>query len=284
MILVTGATGTIGSRVATELRDRGVPFRAAVHSRPLPIEGVETRALRWEEPATVAAALEGVRSVFFVLSPAFDGRQMAAAARSLVRAAAEAGVERVVKISTYAAEDEGYAHARWHRNVERELEQSGLRWTFLRPNNLMQNIVSDWGESIRRENAFHDSAGDARYAWIDAGDVARVAAQALTEPGHEGRAYELTGPDAMTHADVADTLSRVLGRTIRYVDHGDEEVRQELVAGGLSEELADAWVDVNRYARRVANIPTTCVRDVTGSAPVSLEEFCRGHARELGAA
>jgi uncharacterized protein YbjT (DUF2867 family) len=281
MILVTGAAGTIGSHVVRGLIDRGVPFRAGVHSRRVETPGVEVRVIDYERPETLAAALEGVTVVFLVLSLTFDRRAMASSAESLIDAARNAGVARVVKISTYAAAQEGYAHARWHRAIEREIEMSGLHWTFLRPNNFMQNILSEWGPSIREEDRFYDSAGTARYAWIDARDIARVAVRALTEPGHESRAYELTGPESVTHHRVAEVLSRALGRTIRYVDLSDEEVRESLRSEGLSEEMVDAWVDVNRYARGHPSTVTTTVEDVTGRAPVSLEEFCREAAPAL---
>jgi uncharacterized protein YbjT (DUF2867 family) len=244
VILVTGATGTVGARVAHELVDRGAQVRAGVHARPLQLDGVESRVVDYGRPETLARALEGVRHVLLVLSLEFDGGTMLTVARRLLEAAAGAEVEHVVKLSAYGAGEEGYVHARWHRRVEREIESSGLGWTFLRPNAFMQNLVTDWGDSIRDDDAFSDAAGAARYAWVDARDIARVAANALTEPGHEGKAYELTGPEALTHSEVAETLSRVLGRTVRYVHLSDAELRRRLVEAGFSDTIAEAWVDV----------------------------------------
>jgi uncharacterized protein YbjT (DUF2867 family) len=149
----------------------------------------------------------------------------------------------------------------------------------------MQNVVTVMGEDIREEDAFYDSVGDARISHIDARDVGRVAAHVLTEPGHEEEAYELSGPEAITHDEIAETLTEALGRTIRYVRLSDEEYRKRLLAMGLPEEEAEAWVDVNRVARTTDadSVVTTSVRDITGREPTSFEEFCHDYAPDLGA-
>jgi uncharacterized protein YbjT (DUF2867 family) len=231
----------------------------------------------------VLAAFEDVHTVLLVLPPSFNGQAMLAAARSMVDAARSEGVEYIVKLSTYEAAEEGYVHAQWHRRVEREIEQSGIAWTSLRPNTFMQSMLEDWEESIWKENAFYDSVVGPGYAPIDARDIARVAACTLTEPGHKGKAYELTGPEALSWDEVAEPLSRVLGRPVRYVCISDKELRQSLRDMELSEEMAEAYVDVNQYVRRNPSTVTSSVQDVTDREPISFEEFCCEHATTLAA-
>jgi uncharacterized protein YbjT (DUF2867 family) len=278
VILVTGASGTVGSQVVRELSNRNAEFRAGVHSRSFGIDGVETRHVDFDRPETLGPALEGVSDVFLLSSEVLHERAMVEAAR-------DAGVERIVKLSAFGAADEAFIVGRWHREVEREIERSGLTWTFLRPNYFMQNVVTVMGEDIREEDAFYDSVGDARISHIDARDLGRVAAHVLTEPGHEEEAYELSGPEAITHDEIAETLTEALGRTIRYVRLSDEEYRKRLLAMGLPEEEAEAWVDVNRVARTTDadSTVTTSVRDITGREPTSFEEFCHDYAPDLGA-
>ncbi len=276
MILVTGATGTVGSQLVRELLDQDTPFYAAVHSRPLEIGGVESRTLDYDRPETLPPALEGVRTVYLVSYETLHEK-------ALVEDAREAGVERIVKQSAWRAGDEGFVSGRWHREVEREIERSGLAWTFLRPNMFMQNFETVHGQSIRQENAFYESAEDASVSYIDARDVARVAARVLTEPGHDGQAYDLSGPAAVTHEEIAAALTRALGRSIEYVRISDEEHRQRWMAAGVPREEAAAWVDISRYFRTGAcSEVTAAVQDLTGRAPRSLREFCRDHAAELG--
>jgi uncharacterized protein YbjT (DUF2867 family) len=278
MILITGAAGTVGSQLVRILTDNGIPIRAGVHSRPLDMDGVESYRIDYEKPETLKPALQGVQKVFLVLPITFDGEAMANAGRVMVEAALVSGVQHIVKLSAYGAGDEGYTHARWHRRVERIIENSRLDWTFLRPNAFMQTLLEGWAESIRKEGRFYDAVEGRSYAPIDARDIARMAAQTLNEPGHKGKAYELTGPEALSWDEAADTLSRVLGRTIHYVRISDEELRQSLLDEGYSKEMADAWIDVNRYTQRVPSTVTSSVKDITGREPVSFEQFCREYA------
>jgi uncharacterized protein YbjT (DUF2867 family) len=157
-----------------------------------------------------------------------------------------------------------------------------MAWTFLRPNMFMQNLVTVHAESIRREDVFYESAEDAQVSYLDARDVGRVAAHVLTESGHEGRAYDLSGPEPVTHEEIAEVLTRVLGRTIRFIPIDEEEYRQRWLAAGVPEEEAEAWVDISRYFRTGAcSTVTTAVQDLTGRASTSLAEFCRAHVAEL---
>jgi uncharacterized protein YbjT (DUF2867 family) len=278
MLLITGAAGTVGSQLVRILKDKGVPFRAGVHNQPLEIEDIDSFTIDYDRPETLTGALQGVQKVFLVLPITFDGRTMLKAGRVMVDAALRAGVQHIVKLSAYGAGGEGYTHARWHREVERIIENSGLTWTFLRPNAFMQTLLEGWAEDIRKEGKFYDAVEGASYAPIDARDIARVAARTLTEPGHEGMAYELTGPESISWEDAAETLSRVLGRTVRYVRISLDDLRQSLLDEGFTEEMAEAWSDVHRYTRRHPSTVTTRVKEITGRDPVSFEKFCREFA------
>lgn len=275
MILVTGASGTVGSQVVRELSDTGVRFCAGVHSRPLDMEGVESRTIDYDRPQTLPPAIEDVRIVYLLSYETLHEKAMVAAAR-------DAGVERMVKQSAGRAGDEDFIVGRWHREVERAIEGSGMAWTFQRPNLFMQNLVTVHAESIRQESAFYESAADARVSYVDARDVARVAARVLTGSDHDNKTYELSRPEAVTHQEIAEVLTRVLERTIRYARISHEDHRQRWVAAGAPREEAEAWVDISRYFRTGAcRDVTTTVQDLTGRAPASLAEFCRDHAAEL---
>jgi len=196
--------------------------------------------------------------------------------------AKRAGVKRIVKLSVIGAAAEGFIFARWHRAVEKYIEASGLAWTFLRPNGFMQNVVNYMGETIRSQSAIYSPAGNAAASHIDARDIGAVGARVLTEKGHDGKAYELTGPAALTDGQIAEILSRVLGRTIRYVPISPEQYKQAAVAAGTPEGYADALVDLYRYyAEGKAAVVTPAVRELTGRDPTPFEQFARDHADKL---
>jgi uncharacterized protein YbjT (DUF2867 family) len=277
MILVTGASGTVGTEVVRALVHRGVGFRAGVHARPLGVRGVESVTVDYDRPETLPAALQGVRTLF-LLSPEVTHE------RAMVAAAMRAGVERIVKLSAWKADEEEFAVGRAHREVERQIEASGMAWTFLRPNTFLQNFVTYVGQGIRRHNAFADSVGDARVSHIDARDVGQVAAQVLTEPGHEGRAYLLSGSEAVTHEEVAGTLTLALGRPIKFIRVDDDGYRKALAREGLPAEDVEALVDISRYIRTGAGSTITqTVQELTGRPATPLEQFCRDYASALGA-
>ncbi len=274
MILVTGAAGTVGGEVAKALAGAKASFRVGYRSRK-PSISAEAVQLDLERPETIAPALRGVDAVFLLsntVSPEAN----------LVRLARSAGVQRIVKLSVWAAGDEAYSFARWHRAIERAIEQSGVGWTFLRPNGFMQNVITYMGESIRRENAFYLPAADSRISTIDVRDVAAVAVKALTGSGHERKAYELSGPESLSSADIAAALTRVLGRQIRYVPVSSEGYKKGAVAAGIPEGYADAAVDLYRYyGTGAAARVTSTVRELTGREPIRFEQFARDHAAAL---
>lgn len=133
--------------------------------------------------------------------------------------------------------------------------------------------------SIKAQGAFYVPAGDAKVSHIDARDIARVAVKTLTTPGHEGRAYDLSGPQSLSYAEAAEILSRVLGKKVTYVAVTDDAAKAGMIAGGIPEFYADYLIDLNQAYRKGAGATvTSTVKDVTGREPVAFEQFVKEHA------
>ena len=206
-ILVTGATGRTGGAVVDALRGKA-PIRAASRGAT-PIEGVRAVRLDYADPSTHAPALDGVRRVFVLAPPGVPRGQLAA----FLDAALAAGVERVVLQSVRGAEK---SRVLPHRRMEDAVRERFGAWTMLRPADYMQNLADVHRTAIGRDGEIAVPAGTGRSPFVDVADVGAIGALALTEEGHEGRGYALTGPDDLTFGEVAVTLSDVLDRPIRY--------------------------------------------------------------------
>ena len=275
-ILVTGATGTIGSRVVTELVRRGVPVRAGARgaSKATLPAAVERAELTLGDTGSVDRALEGV-SAAFLLTP-FVEDQVPLGTHFIDRAKA-AGVQHVVKLSAMGSDQEpGIQLGRWHRAIERHLEASGLSHTILRPNNFMQNFLGYYPPDA--EGKIFLPWGDAACSFIDGRDVGRVAAVALAEPGHAGQAYTLTGPAAFTIAEAAAILGEASGRTVAYVDVPESAARSGMLAAGVPAWMADAMLELHAidkagYAAEVNDN----VAKLTGTPARSFAEFAKEH-------
>ncbi|WP_028921007.1 SDR family oxidoreductase [Pseudonocardia acaciae] len=279
MILVTGAGGAVGTALLGELRAGGHPVRAAYHSPAKTAEasanGIDAVTVDASDPATLAPALAGVDTVFLLGAM---GSDQTTRERNVVETAKANGVERVVKLSVWRADEELTPIARLHRPVERALESSGLAWTFLRPNFYMQNFSRQFAASIRSNRAFAQPASRAPISFVDVRDIARVAARVLTSAGHDGVVYDITGPQALTYDEAAATLTEVLAEPVRFVELTDEQARAAMLQRGLPEFYADALIEVSRaYRDGGAETVTTTVRTLTDRDPVTFERFVRDH-------
>lgn len=269
-ILVTGATGTIGTQVVNALRARGAEVRAAARGGSVELALGDT--------ASVDRALAGV-SAAFLLTP-FAQDQVELGAHFIDRAKA-AGVKRVVKLSAIGADSEpGIQLGRWHRAIEKHLEASGLEYTFLRPNNFMQNFLGYYPPDA--SGTIYLPWGTGAASFIDAVDVGRVAAVALTESGHAGKAYTLTGPAAFTIAEAAETLSRVAKRKITYVDVPESAARKGMLDAGVPAWMADAMLELHAIDKAgYAAVVTDDVARITGTPPRSFAAFAEANAAKL---
>ncbi|OON66181.1 SDR family oxidoreductase [Hymenobacter sp. CRA2] len=279
-ILVTGATGNVGSELVRALSNRDVHVRAGVHSV---IKGDRLRHLNpdvqlveldFERPETLTVAFTGVDRVFLV-TPFTDTQvQMG---QQLIDAAKAARVKQVVRLSVMGAEAEpGIQLGRWHREVERYLAQSGLPYAILRPNSFLQNFINYQGESIRQQGAIYQPLGEGRISYIDVFDIAEVAAAILTDdiPKHHGRAYALTGPQALSTQEVAAAIGQAAGRPVQYVDVPEETARQAMQ--GAPQWMIDSMMELHALGRagHAAGI-TPDVERLTGRRPRTVQEFAQ---------
>jgi uncharacterized protein YbjT (DUF2867 family) len=281
MILVTGATGNIGSKVVETLLAKGAPVKAGVRSpdkaRGLAEKGAELVKFDFTDTGTYGPAFKGCNHVFLFtnMSPVCveEGAK-------LVDAAKAAGVEHVVKLSALGCDMEpGIALGRWHRGVEKLIEASGMGWTFLRPNNFMDNFITFYRQPIVHQSAIFMPLGDGAVSYVDARDIAAVAAVALTDPGHMGKAYAITGPAALTVHQVAAILGKAIGKEVNYIDIPEEAARQATAGMGMPGWLVDAMAELNAIDKAgYASGVTTAVADVTGLAPITFEKWAADHA------
>jgi uncharacterized protein YbjT (DUF2867 family) len=274
MILVTGASGTVGSEVVKALGGTGARVRAGYRTRPQNIPaGVESVALDFDSPETVSAALMGVETVFLLSN-------MVEPEKKVVDEAKRAGVKRIVKLSVNGAPQEKFTFARWHHGVEKYIEGSGLAWTFLRPSGFFQNFFNYMGETIRKQSAFYTATGSkGAGAHIDARDIGAAAARVLTGKGHDGKAYELTGSKAFTYDEAARILSQAVGREVKHVPITPEQYKQGALQMGMPEPYVDALVDLDvAYATGALTQVTPTVKQLTGRDPIPFEQFARDYA------
>ncbi len=237
MILVTGATGKVGSEAVRVLRQQDAHVRALVRdpqkAQGLGEAGAELAVGDFDDPTSLRAAMDGVANVLLT-SPGGEPVQEL----NVVDAAAVAGVKHVVKLTSKASPDSPVARQRWHAQIEQGLAASGLAHTLLRSNAYMQNTLMV-APSIAKTNSFASSIGAGRVGMSDARDVGAVAAAVVADPtGHAGKTYWLSGPDLLTYADVAATLSRLLGRTVTFQPRSREEDENEMVSAGLPQPVA----------------------------------------------
>lgn len=279
VILVTGATGTIGSQVIKHLAGQGIKVKGAAHSpqkaEQLKKAGAEPVPLDFNDGDSLKSTLKGVESLFS-LTPFTP--YMVENANRLTDAAKAAGVRRIVRLSGMGCEHEAIQLGRWHRAAERHIESSGIPYTFLRPNNFMQNFV----HVPPTNGVYYLPLGSGRISYVDARDVGAAAAAALTKDGHLGKAFTLTGPVAITAAEVAAHMAKAAGKDIRHVDVPEEAARSGMAQAGMPPWLVDALLELHGIGKAGhASAVTGDIRLLTGKEPVPFEQFARDYAAKI---
>ena len=280
-ILITGATGSIGKELTKYLSSKGIPFRAMVRSLEdareiASLPGAELIQGDFDDPKSVKRALEGIEKAFLLTNSSEKAEQQQCA---FVEIAAQTGVKHIVKLSQWAADiNSSVRFLRYHAIVENLIKESGMNYTFLRPNLFMQGLLG-YREIINKQNLFFGAIGAAKISLIDVRDIAAVAAEALTTPGHDKRIYNLTGPEALTHTELAEKLSLATGREIRFVDITPEILKSTLLNVGFPEWQAEGLIeDYGHYKREEAAEILPDVQEVTGLEPRNFDNFAKDYS------
>jgi uncharacterized protein YbjT (DUF2867 family) len=284
MILVTGATGRPGSAVVREFAERGEPVRALVRD---PAKAAELEALPSVEVVqgdmlwshTLGAALDGVDRALMISNA---GPQMLETQCTFIDAAVAAGVEHVVKLSgkdsVVGFDASRFRSVRSHDQIERYLLASGLAWTVLLPSQFMQ-VYFEEVPAIVADGELRLPLGDTTLAPVDTADIAKVAHAVLTDHGHEGRRYVMTGPEALAMSEVAACISDAVGSPVRYVDVDPDDKRREWLAAGYPPERAEAFLQLflerKRHGRSLVDLST---HQRFGVRPTTFREFAAHHA------
>ncbi len=277
MICVTGASGTLSSEVIRQLESSAAPFRGAYFSNKAAeaarARGIKAVIIDYNRPETLRAAFQGCDKLFLLGPNALNQSELE---RNAVEAAKAAGVRHIVKQSVMGAGEESYSLAKVHRPGEKAIELSGLAWTFLRPNSFMQNSVTFMGPTIRAEATFYSASGQARISHVDVRDIAAVAVEVLTGPNYEGKAFTLSGPEALTYDELAGELSKALGRPISHINLPPADLKGAMLAEGLPEAIADRLLDLERYIGegRASGI-TNDIKQVTGQEAREFAEYVK---------
>jgi uncharacterized protein YbjT (DUF2867 family) len=277
-VLVSGATGSTGRAVLDTLVGRGVPVRAMVRLDAGPgalPPGVPVAVADFDDAASVAAALRGAAQAYLV-TPSSEraGEQQ----RRFADLAARAGVGHLVVLSQLASsEDSPVRFLRYHAEVEEHVRGLSIDYTFLRPNLFFQGMLA-FAQAIAARGRFSAPIGDAKVSAIDVRDIATVAAVVLTEAGHEGATYTLTGPAAISHYDIAAALSAALGRYITFGDAAPGDFAASLRGTLPSWQVDGLLEDYAHYRRGEAAEVTTTVADITGRPPRDIGQFARDFA------
>ena len=279
MILITGATGHIGSELIAALLPAQAGHIRVLTRNPGAVfpDGTQTVVADLGD-SDLAPVLDGVHAVFLLT----DGLNIAAHDHRLIDTALQAGVERIVKLSVrsvgHGATDPITTS---HRAGEDAIRDSGIGWTFLRPTALMSNALN-WAGMIATDQVVHAPFAAGRAAVVDPADIAAVAAASLTQDGHNHRVYELTGPEPLSPTDQVAILSQVLGRDLRYAETDPADTLAQMVSYGMPEELALAIIEMFRSTLKPYNSePTGDITTVTSRPARSFTDWAQAHRTGL---
>ena len=279
--LVTGATGNVGREVVKELFNRGASVRATVRSkekaRDLLPSGVELVNMEFDQPDSIQQALNGVDKAILItpVNPNMVDMSM-----KFVEQAKNTDIKHIVKLSGMGAQMEAITLAKWHREVEKAIEKSGIQFTFLRPNSFMQNYVNYFGDSIRMQGAFYLPLGNGKVSLVDTRDIAAVTVEVLLNTeAHHGKAYDITGGEAYLTMKLPTFFLRSLNKTVQYVDISEEDARAALQQNGMPDIMVQAMLElypINKdgYTAEISPV----VQQVTGKQPITFREFATDYS------
>ena len=280
-ILVLGPTGNVGSALTPRLTATGADVRALVRGVPLAVSkaqalkdaGVEVFYGDLNDLDTLHAAFDEVTKVFLLIAP---GPEAGAQARNAIAAAKQSGNPHVVNLSVAKATPSHPSRfGREHGEIDIELVESGLPYTFVRAIYFMQNTLAE-AQTVASAGTIYMPMKDGKVGMIDARDVAEAAAVVLTSDGHEGASYLLTGPDSISIQDVADTLGKALGKEVNYVDVPPEAAKEAMLGMGIPAWIADGIIETTgALSEGLGDYTTDDFEKLTGHRANSYKTFAR---------
>ena len=279
-ILLVGATGNVGTEIVKKLASLQVPFKALVHSdkkddflHSIPQAEIIKGDLNDKE--SLGKALQGIEKAFLLTN---SSEKAEALQLNFVEAAQKAGVRHIVKLSQLAASvDSPVRFLRYHAHVENRIKDSGIAYTFLRPNLYMQGLLA-FKDNIKNEGKFFAAIGNVGVSVVDVRDIAAVAATSLTQEGHENKTYTLTGPQALTHYEMADIFSSILNKPVSFIEVSPEQMKTTLESVNFPVWQADGLLeDYAHYARGEAAFVDDAVKNVTGTNAIAFAQFAEDY-------
>lgn len=269
-ILVIGASGTVGSELVRILRSTGHTVRTTTSKQPQDASAVQINVATGEG---IKAAFQGVDRAFLLSPPGYADQY--AMLSPLIQEAKRQGLKKVVLMTAMGA---NAVETSPFRRAEMELEKSGLTYNIVRPNWFFQNFNTFWAQGIREQNGIFLPAGEAATSFVDTQDVSAVMARLLTSSEFDNQAFDLTGPQALTHQEVADAISSVTPKKIVYQDIPPEILKKGLLSAGLPPDYVDFMLLIFGFLHDGYNSRTTAsVKTILGREPRSVKEYVKRH-------
>ena len=284
MILITGATGKTGGEVARKLAAANIPFKALVRDAEKAADiaalGAELVVGDVADREFLSMALSGVDKAFLVLP---NNEEQLTLENQFTDACAEAGVKHIVYLSSLESVPENTNPiTQNHVNAENHIRESGMQWTMIRPTFFMQNFDTS-AARIKEISKIIMPCGQGAVSTTDLRDVADVIVKVLTEPGHEGKSYDLTGSELLNFHEIAGKFSEVLGKEVEYIDQPLDEFAQILQSIGFSEWRVDAVCkELSGIAGGSVDHTTGTIQELLGRPPATIEQYIRDHREMFG--
>ncbi len=274
LILIVGASGTVGSALAAQLRAEGYAVRVTT-SKPVKINDGSCVQVNLATGVGIKEAFDGVEKAFLLSPPGYADQY--AMLSPMIQEAKRQGLKKVVLMTAMGA---NAVETTPFRRAEIELEKSGLQYNIIRPNWFFQNFNTFWIQGIKEQGKIMVPAGSAKTSFIDARDISAVAAKLLTSTAFDNLAFDLSGPEALTHDQVAHEITAVTGSHVGYQDLKPEVMKKTLLSFGLKEDYVDFMLLIFGFLREGYNARTTAsVKEIIGREPLSIKEYVRDYKK-----